>query len=127
MEDIVLFAKEHGYVETIMHRRRYIPELTSSVFMQRAFGERTALNAPIQGSAADILKKAMIELHLYLKTNKKQSKILLQVHDELILQVPEHELEEMKVVVPQMMGDAVKMKVKLETSCDVGKSWYELK
>jgi DNA polymerase-1 len=127
MVDIVDFAKSHGYVETIMNRRRYIPELSSSVFMQRAFGERTALNAPIQGSAADILKKAMIDLYRYLKKHKKQSKILLQVHDELILQVPEHELEEMKEIVPKMMGDAVKMKVKLETSCDVGRSWYELK
>ncbi len=127
MEDIVEFAKAHGYVETIMHRRRYIPELSSSVYMQRAFGERTALNAPIQGSAADILKKAMIDLYRYLKKHKKQSKILLQVHDELILQVPPHELEEMKTLVPQMMGDAVQMKVKLETSCDVGKNWFELK
>lgn len=127
MEDIVKFAKEHDYVETIMHRRRYIPELKSSVFMQRAFGERTALNAPIQGSAADILKKAMIDLYHYLKAHKKQSKILLQVHDELILQVPKHELEEMKVLVPKMMADAVSLKVKLETSCDVGKNWFELK
>ena len=127
MEDTVAFAKEHTYVETIMNRRRYIPELKSSVFMQRAFGERTALNAPIQGSAADILKKAMIDLYRYLKKNKKQSKILLQVHDELILQVPEHELEEMKQIVPKMMADAVHLKVKLETSCDVGKNWYELK
>jgi len=127
MTDIVAFAKEHEYVETIMHRRRYIPELKSSVFMQRAFGERTALNAPIQGSAADILKKAMIDLHHYLKTHKKQSKILLQVHDELILQIPKHEIEEMKALVPKMMGDAIKLKVKLETSCDVGKNWYELK
>ncbi len=127
MEDIVEFAKEHEYVETIMHRRRYIPELKSTVYMQRAFGERTALNAPIQGSAADILKKAMIDLYQYLKKNKKQSKILLQVHDELILQVPLHELEEMKVIVPQMMSGAVKMKVRLETSCDVGKNWFELK
>ncbi|MFA6801721.1 MAG: DNA polymerase I, partial [Acholeplasmataceae bacterium] len=115
MEDVVAFAKEHTYVETIMNRRRYIPELKSSVFMQRAFGERTALNAPIQGSAADILKKAMIDLYRYLKKNKKQSKILLQVHDELILQVPEHELEEMKQIVPKMMADAVHLKVKLET------------
>lgn len=127
MTDIVEFAKSHTYVETIMHRRRYIPELSSSVFMQRAFGERTALNAPIQGSAADILKKAMIDLYRYLKTHKKQSKLLLQVHDELILQIPEHELEEMKDIVPKTMRDAVSLKVKLETSCDVGKNWYELK
>ncbi len=127
MENIVNFAKEHDYVETMMKRRRYIPELKSPVFMQRAFGERTALNAPIQGSAADILKKAMVDLYRYLKKNKKKSKILLQVHDELILEVPMNEVEEMKVIVPEMMAKAVSMKVELKTSCDVGKNWYELK
>lgn len=127
MEDIVEYAKEHEYVETIMHRRRYIPELKSSVFTQRSFGERTALNAPIQGSAADILKKAMVDLHQYLKKENKKSKLLLQVHDELILEVPKDELEEMKEVVPNMMKKAVKLDVELETSCDVGQTWYDLK
>ena len=127
MENIVKFAKEHDYVETLMKRRRYIPELKSPVFTQRAFGERTALNAPIQGSAADILKKAMVDLHRYLKENKKQSRILLQVHDELILEVPEFEVEEMKEVVPKMMGNALKLQVELKTSCDVGPTWYDLK
>jgi DNA polymerase I len=127
MDDIKAFAYDKGYVETIMKRRRYIPELSSEVFMQRAFGERTALNAPIQGSAADVLKKAMIDLYTYLKKHKKQSKILLQVHDELILEVPPHEVEEMKKVVPDLMEKAVKMKVALTTSCDVGATWYDLK
>ena len=127
MENIVLFAKEHDYVETLMKRRRYIPELKSPVFTQRAFGERTALNAPIQGSAADILKKAMVDLYRYLKENKKKSRILLQVHDELILEVPHDEVEEMKNVVPKMMGQAMKLKVELKTSCDVGPTWYDLK
>ncbi len=127
MEDIVIYAKEHDYVKTIMNRRRYIPELKSSVYTQRAFGERTALNAPIQGSAADILKKAMIDLYRYLKKHHKKSKILLQVHDELILDVVPEELEEMKEIVPKMMSQAVKLKVELETSCDVGKTWYDLK
>ncbi len=127
MEDIVKFAYDHTYVETIMKRRRYIPELQSSVFTQRAFGERTALNAPIQGSAADILKKAMIDLYRYLKHNHKQSKLLLQVHDELILEVPESELKEMEEIVPKMMANAVTLKVELESSCDVGKTWYDLK
>ncbi len=127
MTDIVKFAYDHTYVETIMKRRRYIPELNSSVFSQRAFGERTALNAPIQGSAADILKKAMIDLYQYLKKHHKQSKILLQVHDELILEVPEQELKEMAEVVPKMMTNAVNLKVELEASCDVGPTWYDLK
>lgn len=127
MEDIVKFAKDNEYVETLMHRRRYIPELKSPVFMQRAFGERTALNAPIQGSAADILKKAMVDLYRYLKKHKKLSRILLQVHDELILEVPQDELEEMKTIVPQMMSQAMDLNVELKTSCDVGHDWYELK
>ncbi|MBE0701342.1 MAG: DNA polymerase I, partial [Acholeplasmataceae bacterium] len=96
-------------------------------FTQRAFGERTALNAPIQGSAADILKKATIDLYLYLKKSKKRSKILLQVHDELILEVPYDEVKEMSVLVPQMMKDAIKLKVELVTSCDTGDTWYDLK
>ncbi|HOI84869.1 MAG TPA: DNA polymerase I [Acholeplasmataceae bacterium] len=127
MEHIVKFAKEHEYVETLMKRRRYIPELKSPVFTQRAFGERLSLNAPIQGSAADILKKAMVDLYHYIKKENKQSRILLQVHDELILEVPEHEVEEMKRIVPHMMAHALKLKVELKTSCDVGSTWYELK
>ncbi len=127
MENIVKFAKEHDYVETIMKRRRYIPELKSPVYTQRAFGERTALNAPIQGSAADILKKAMIDLYQYLKKHHKRSRILLQVHDELILQVPKQEVEEMKELVPKMMRTAMNLKVELESSCDVGSTWYDLK
>lgn len=127
MDNIVKFAKEHDYVETIMKRRRYIPELKSPVFTQRAFGERTALNAPIQGSAADILKKAMVDLYIYLKKHNKKSKILLQVHDELILEVPEDELEDMKQIVVNMMQNAINLKVDLKTSCDVGHNWYELK
>lgn len=127
MEHIVKFAKEHEYVETLMKRRRYIPELKSPVFTQRAFGERLSLNAPIQGSAADILKKAMVDLYQYIKKENKQSRILLQVHDELILEVPEHEVEEMKKIVPHMMAHAIKLKVELKTSCDVGSTWYELK
>ena len=127
MEDIVKFAKDHEYVETIMKRRRYIPELKSPVFTQRAFGERTALNAPIQGSAADILKKAMIDLYRYLDKHHKKSKILLQVHDELILEVHPDEIEEMKTIVPEMMKHAINLKVELETSCDTGQTWYDLK
>lgn len=127
MENIVAFAKEHDYVETLMKRRRYIPELKSPVFTQRAFGERTALNAPIQGSAADILKKAMVDLYRYLKENNKKSRILLQVHDELILEVPHDEIHEMEEIVPKMMGHAMKLQVELKTSCDVGPTWYDLK
>ncbi|CCV64056.1 DNA polymerase I [Alteracholeplasma palmae J233] len=127
MQDTVEFATENGYVKTLMNRRRYIPEINSKVFMQKEFGKRNAMNAPIQGSAADIIKVAMVDLFKYLEENDKKSKIILQVHDELILEVPEEELEEMKELVPAIMKKAVKLTVSLETSCDVGKNWYELK
>ncbi|MFA7588868.1 MAG: DNA polymerase, partial [Acholeplasmataceae bacterium] len=127
MEQIVKFAKENTYVETMLKRRRYIPELKSPVFTQRAFGERTALNAPIQGSAADIIKKAMVDIYQYLKKNKKKSKLILQVHDELILEVPNDELTEMQMIIPEMMENVFKLKVRLKTSCDIGITWYDLK
>lgn len=126
MEDIVSFATNNGYVETLLKRRRYIPELSSNVYMQREFGKRTALNAPIQGTAADIIKIAMIDLDKYLVENNKKTKLLLQVHDELILEVPEEELEEMELMVPKIMSEAYKLSVKLEASCDTGKSWYDI-
>ena len=126
MDNIIKQGIDHGYVETIFNRRRYLPELTSPVYMQRKFGERLALNAPIQGSAADILKKAMVDIDKYLTQNNKQTKILLQVHDELIFEVPPFEVEEMKQIIPRLMEDAVKLEVKLPVSLDVGKSWYEI-
>lgn len=126
MENIVKFAEENGYVETSVKRRRYIPELKSKIFFQKEFGKRTALNAPIQGTAADIIKIAMIDLDEYLTKNNKKSKLLLQVHDELILEVPEEEVEEMKKIVPEIMNDAYKLKVDLEASCDVGKTWFDI-
>jgi DNA polymerase-1 len=127
MEDTVAFAKTHGYVETILKRRRYIPELTSPVFMQRAFGERTAMNAPIQGSAADIIKLAMIELHQKIKKAQLKSSLILQVHDELILNVYQNELEEVSKLVKDAMKHAIDMKVSLDISMDTGHSWYEVK
>ncbi|VEU80386.1 DNA polymerase I [Haploplasma axanthum] len=126
MEDIVEFATKNGYVETLVKRRRYIPELKSTVFMQREFGKRTSLNAPIQGTAADIIKIAMIDLDKYLEQNNKESKLLLQVHDELILEVPESEIKEMEEIVPKIMSNAYDLKVKLEASCDTGKTWYDI-
>ncbi|WP_035344672.1 DNA polymerase I [Haploplasma modicum] len=126
MTNIVEFATNKGYVETLSKRRRYIPELSSSVYMQREFGKRTALNAPIQGTAADIIKIAMINLDNYIVENNLKSKILLQVHDELILEVPEQEVELMKNIIGKIMSEAYKLKVKLETSTAVGKTWYEI-
>ena len=126
MNDIVKFAEENGYVETLLNRRRYIPELKSRVFFQKEFGKRTALNAPIQGTAADIIKIAMIELDKYLEKHNKESKLLLQVHDELILEVPSHELDEMRDLVPKLMNKAYKLKVDLKTSVETGKTWFEV-
>lgn len=127
METTVENAIKQGYVTTMMKRRRYIGELESPIYAVREFGKRTSMNAPIQGSAADIIKKAMIDLHAYIDKHKKKSRILLQVHDELVLEVPEAELTEMQKVVPDIMSKAVKLKVQLESSCDTGKNWYELK
>jgi DNA polymerase I len=127
MDETVRKAKEQGYVETIMRRRRHIPELSSKVFAQRQFGERTAMNAPIQGSAADILKKAMVDLDRNLKKDGLKSKILLQVHDELILEVPEAEVDEAKAHIVSAMEHAVSLDVPLETSCDTGRTWFDLK
>ena len=112
MENIVKFAEENGYVETLVKRRRYIPELKSKIFFQKEFGKRTALNAPIQGTAADIIKIAMIDLDKYLTKNNKKSKLLLQVHDELILEVPKDEVEEMKQI--SKYEYAYKLKVELK-------------
>lgn len=127
MEDTVAFAKANGYVETILKRRRYIPELQSSVYMQRAFGERTAMNAPIQGSAADIIKLAMIELHRKLNMHQLRSSLILQVHDELILNVYEEELETVSKFVEEAMKQAIDMHVSLDISMDTGHTWYEVK
>lgn len=126
MENIVKFAEKNGYVETLINRRRYIPELKSKVYFQREFGKRTALNAPIQGTSADILKIAMVKLDKYLVDNNKKSKILLQVHDELILEVPNDEVLEMKEIVPKIMEEAYELSVPLKSSCEVGKTWYEI-
>ncbi len=127
MENTVENAIKNGYVTTLMKRRRYIGELESPIYAVREFGKRTSMNAPIQGSAADIIKKAMIDLHAYIFKNKKKSRILLQVHDELVLEVPEAELSEMQTVVPRIMSKAIQLKVELESSCDTGNNWYELK
>ena len=127
MEDIVIKAKSLGYVETILKRRRYIPELQSDAFMQRAFGERLAMNAPIQGSAADILKLAMIKLYHALEEKGLKSKLILQVHDELIMDVYEDEIEEVKALILNTMNQAYPLSVDLETSYDIGHTWYEVK
>ena len=120
-------AYQNGYVKTIMNRRRIIPELTSKNYMIRSSGERMALNTPIQGSAADILKKAMVELYEELNKKKLKSKILLQVHDELILNVLENEVEAVKKLVKDIMENTYKLSVPLKVEIETGNNWYEAK
>ncbi|MBO1004506.1 DNA polymerase I [Pseudogracilibacillus auburnensis] len=125
MEDIVQEAKHNGYVSTIMKRRRYLPEITSSNFNQRSFAERTAMNTPIQGSAADIIKKAMIDLDQRLKEEKLQARMLMQVHDELILEAPKEEMDVLAKIVPEVMEKTVQLNVPLMVDYSYGKSWFD--
>lgn len=125
MVDIVEEAKEKGYVETLFHRRRYLPDIHSSNFNLRSFAERTAINSPIQGSAADILKVAMIRMNQALKEQGLQTRMLLQVHDELIFECPEEEIPILEKLVPEMMQGAVELAVPLLVDSNYGDSWYE--
>ena len=123
----VEFAREHGYVETIFKRRRYIPELRERNFNIRAFGERVATNAPIQGSAADLIKIAMINVAAALETRRLNTRMLLQVHDELVFEVPVPELDEMQALVRQEMEHATELSVPLVVEMGTGENWLETK
>lgn len=127
MEEIVKDAKQKGYVSTLLHRRRYIPEITSRNFNVKSFAERTAMNTPIQGSAADIIKKAMIDMSARLTEEKLQTRLLLQVHDELIFEAPKDELEKLKKIVPEVMENAVELKVPLKVDYSYGPTWFDAK
>ncbi len=126
MEKIVEQAKKDGYVSTLFHRRRYLPDIHSSNFNVRSFAERTALNSPIQGTAADIIKIAMIRLAEKLEAMNLSSRILLQVHDELILEGPSEEMEILSEIVPAMMEQAVELSIPLIVDYNQGNNWYEL-
>lgn len=127
MENVVREAKDKGYVETMSHRRRKLPDINARNFSVRSFAERTAINSPIQGSAADILKIAMINLDKALSGSDLTAKMLLQVHDEIILDVPETELDEVKKLVKKTMEDAMVLSVPLKVDENTGLSWYEAK
>lgn len=127
MNEIVKDAKQKGYVQTLLHRRRYIPEITSRNFNLRSFAERTAMNTPIQGSAADIIKKAMIDMADRLKEEGLRTRLLLQVHDELIFEAPKDEIEKLKKVVPDVMENAIELKVPLKVDYAFGPTWYDAK
>ncbi|HEY4532202.1 MAG TPA: DNA polymerase I [Kurthia sp.] len=127
MEEIVKEAKSQGYVTTLLNRRRYLPDLNSSNFNLRSFAERTAMNTPIQGSAADIIKKAMIDMDLALKEHKLQAKMLLQVHDELIFEAPVEEIALLEKIVPEVMANTVNLDVPLRADYSAGNTWYDAK
>ncbi|MFZ5965963.1 MAG: DNA polymerase I [Bacillota bacterium] len=127
MEKTVKECVEKGYVTTMLNRRRYIPEIKSSNYNLKSFGERTAMNTPIQGSAADIIKIAMIKVYTKLKERQLKSKLILQVHDELLVEVYRDEIEEVKKIVENEMENALSMDVPLKIDLNIGESWYDTK
>ena len=122
---IVAEAKEQGYVETLFRRRRYLPELKNTNFSLRSFGERVALNMPIQGTAADIIKLAMVNVDARLRAEGLRAALVLQVHDELIIECPEEEREHVTALVREEMENAVSYSVPLLAEAHSGKSWAE--
>lgn len=127
LDTLVADAKENGYIVTLFDRRRPVPELQSSNFMQRSFGERIAMNSPIQGTAADIIKIAMIRIYNRLKKERLSAKLILQVHDELLIEAPVHEADEVAKLLKEEMEKAVLLKVDLPTDLHIGCNWYEAK
>jgi DNA polymerase I len=125
LEDLVEEARRNGYVTTILNRRRYLPEINGRNNSVRQFAERAAINAPIQGSAADLIKIAMINIHNVLKEKKLDSKMILQVHDELVFEVPDDEVEDMKEIVRTRMEEVVNLSVPVRVQIKVGKNWLE--
>ena len=125
MENTVAFAYEHGFVETIFGRKRYLPELASPNRMIKEFAERAAINQPLQGTAADLIKMAMINVDKVFKENNLKSKMVMQVHDELVFEVVADELEQVKTLVKQEMQNVANLKVPLLVDINWGKSWKE--
>lgn len=127
MEEIVAFGQDKGYVETMFHRRRYLPELSASNKNLQAFGKRVAMNTPIQGTAADIIKIAMVKVARRLEKEKLDARLILQVHDELIIEAAQQDVEAARILLQQEMEGAAQLKVPLRADCNVGVSWYEAK
>ena len=125
MDNVVIKARENKYVETLLGRRRYLRDIDSRNYTLRSFAERNAINSPIQGSAADIIKLSMIEISNWIKKNKYDSKMIMQVHDELVFDVCEHELEHFQYNVKKIMEEVIKMKVPLTVDVGIGKTWLE--
>ena len=127
MDNVIKEAYEKGYVTTIMNRKRKIDELKNTNYMIRNQGERMALNTPIQGSSADILKKAMIDIQNEFDNNNLKSKMLLQVHDELIFNVLKDEIKKVSEIVTRCMDNAYKLDVPLKVDVETGNNWLETK
>lgn len=127
LDGLVADGKEKGYVSTMLGRRRPIPELKSGNFMQRSFGERVAMNSPIQGTAADIIKIAMNRVYQRLKEEGLQSRLVLQVHDELLIETKKEEVETVSRILEEEMKGAVHLSVELDVDMHEGNSWYEAK
>lgn len=127
MKDVVTKAREDGFAQTLFHRRRYLPELTAANKMLQAFGERVARNMPVQGTAADIIKIAMVKVNDRLSKEAKSAKLIMQVHDELIVECDEGEKEKVSALLKEEMENACKMRVKLLADVHTGKTWYDAK
>ncbi len=127
MDDTVARCRETGYVNTLYNRRRFVPEINASNFNQRSFGERTAMNTPIQGTAADIIKLAMVRVYRELKRLGLESRLILQVHDELIIDAPLGEQAQVEQVLRSAMEEAAALSVPLRVDLKSGKSWYDTK
>ena len=127
MTDVVARAKEQGFVETLYHRRRALPELKSANFVQRSFGERVALNMPIQGTAADVMKLAMLRVHDRIRREGLQARLIMQVHDELIVECPEREQQAVETLLRQEMEQVAALAVPLTAEAHSGKNWREAK
>lgn len=125
LNDTIEFARAHGYVETLLHRRRYIRDINAANGMLRKAAERNAINAPIQGTAADLIKIAMIQVDREMTKRQLKSKMLLQIHDELVFEVPQEEIEVMKELVTNIMNNAITMEVPLATDVNYGSSWFD--
>ena len=125
MDSEIAFARENGYVKTVFGRRRPIPEIHASNFMRRSFSERVAMNSPIQGTAADMMKIAMNSVYEELKRKELKSGIVLQVHDELLLEVPKEELDEVREILVSSMENALTLPVPFLVEAQTGKNWEE--
>ena len=127
MNELIAFAYKNGYVKTLMNRKRVIDEINNKNYMIRQSGERMALNTPIQGTAADILKKAMVEIDKEMEKRGLKSKMLVQVHDELVFEVEKEEEKELKELVLNIMENTYKLNVPLDVSYEIGDNWFDAK